>query len=145
MYGMNNSYNSLPQYQQLQLQQYQPQTFLQQPQMQMQQQNNENMKWVAVNGIEGAKSHIVQPNSTCWMLDNNESKFYVKSADAYGVTTLKAFEFTEITNKNDFKEVSKESNINLSEYIKKSEIDEIIANKIQQIMSNDNKEVIANE
>lgn len=55
-----------------------------------------NVNWIPVSGIEGAKNHIVQPNCTAWLMDNNESKFYVKSADSLGVTTLKAYQFNEI-------------------------------------------------
>jgi hypothetical protein len=56
----------------------------------------QNVTWIPVSGVQGAKDHIVQPGMTAWLMDNNESKFYVKSADNLGVTTLKAFQFVEI-------------------------------------------------
>lgn len=64
---------------------------------------NQNVTWIQVNGINGAKEHIVQPNQTAWLMDNNDSVFFVKSADNLGVTTLKCYKFFEIdpqSNKN---------------------------------------------
>ena len=58
----------------------------------------QNMRWIPVNGVEGARAHIVQPGVTAWLMDNNEPFFYVKSADAYGVTSLKTFRFEEVAN-----------------------------------------------
>lgn len=64
---------------------------------------NQNVTWIQVNGINGAKEHIVQPNQTAWLMDNNDSVFFVKTADNLGVTTLKCYKFFEIdpqSNKN---------------------------------------------
>lgn len=61
-----------------------------------QQPQPQNTQWIPVNGIDGAKAHMVQPNVTAWLMDNNEPFFYVKSADALGVTSLKAFRFEEV-------------------------------------------------
>lgn len=55
-----------------------------------------NVNWIYVNGYEGAKSNIVQPGQTAWMMDNNDPVFYVKSVDNMGSATLKAFGFSEI-------------------------------------------------
>lgn len=57
---------------------------------------NQNVTWIQVNGINGAKEHIVQPNQTAWLMDNNDSVFFVKTADNLGVTTLKCYKFFEI-------------------------------------------------
>lgn len=65
---------------------------------------SQNMQWIPVNGIEGAKAHIVQPNITAWLMDNNEPFFYVKSADALGVTSLKVFKFEEVHMENEQKQ-----------------------------------------
>lgn len=75
---------------------------LQQYQQYQNQQNipNQNVTWIQVNGINGAKEHIVQPNQTAWLMDNNDSVFFVKSADNLGVTTLKCYKFFEIDTKN---------------------------------------------
>lgn len=58
----------------------------------------QNMRWIPVNGVEGARAHIVQPGVTAWLMDNNEPFFYVKSADSYGVTSFKTFRFEEVVN-----------------------------------------------
>lgn len=108
-----------------------------------QQQNNNlnqsNVNWVQVNGIEGAKAHIVQPNATIWLMDNNEPVFYVKKADNLGTTTLKAYKFTEISDKINSNAFSPQSDINLSMYVRKDEIDDLIANKISQLAENELK------
>lgn len=103
MYNYNNSnYNSYP----TNYMNYQPsymntqQRISQLPQYpQYNNQNNipnQNVTWIQVNGIAGAKEHIVQPNQTAWLMDNNDSVFFVKSADNLGVTSLKCYKFFEI-------------------------------------------------
>lgn len=103
MYNYNNSnYNSYP----TNYMNYQPsymnnqQRMSQLPQYpQYNNQNNipnQNVTWIQVNGIAGAKEHIVQPNQTAWLMDNNDSVFFVKSADNLGVTSLKCYKFFEI-------------------------------------------------
>lgn len=111
-----------------------------QPQQQVQQAPTQNVSWIPVNGIEGAKNHIVQPSQTAWLMDNNESKFYVKSADSLGVTTLKAYQFNEIDVNSSFKTVLNETQVNLQEYVKRSEIEEIISNKLREIAQSELKE-----
>ena len=56
----------------------------------------QNVNWIQVAGIEGARNQIVQPGQTAWMMDNNSPMFYVKSVDGMGSATLKAFTFKEI-------------------------------------------------
>ena len=68
-----------------QRQQYQPQS------------PSQNVNWIQVAGIEGAKNQIVQPGQTAWMMDNNSPVFYVKSVDGMGSATFKAFRFEEIS------------------------------------------------
>jgi hypothetical protein len=58
---------------------------------------NQNVNWIPVSGMQGARDHIVQPNQTAWMMDNNEQIFYVKQADGFGTTSFKAYRFEEIT------------------------------------------------
>lgn len=55
-----------------------------------------NVNWIQVAGIEGARSQIVQPGHTAWMMDNNSPVFYVKSVDGMGSATFKVFQFAEI-------------------------------------------------
>lgn len=87
--GLSNSMdiqNRIQQLQQIQ-QQYHP----------AQQMPQQNVNWIQVSGIDGAKNQIVQPGTTAWMMDNNAPVFYVKSADAMGTATFKAFRFEEIS------------------------------------------------
>lgn len=55
-----------------------------------------NVNWIQVNGIDGAKSQIVQQGQTLWMMDNNDKIFYIKSVDNVGSANLKMFRFEEI-------------------------------------------------
>ena len=57
----------------------------------------QNVNWIQVAGLEGARNQIVQPGQTAWMMDNNSPMFYVKSVDGMGSATLKAFTFKEIS------------------------------------------------
>lgn len=52
------------------------------PNFQAQQQPSptSNVSWIYVNGISGAKEHIVQPCQTAWMMDNNSPAIYIKAA-----------------------------------------------------------------
>ena len=44
----------------------------------------QNVNWIYVAGVDGAKNQIVQPGNTAWMMDN------------MGSATFKAFQFQEI-------------------------------------------------
>lgn len=63
---------------------------------QAQQAQMSNVAWVYVNGIEGARNQIVQPNQVAWMMDNSEPRIYVKAVDNVGSVTLRAFALNEI-------------------------------------------------
>ena len=56
----------------------------------------QNVNWIYVAGVDGAKNQIVQPGNTAWMMDNNSPVFYVKTVDNMGSATFKAFQFHEI-------------------------------------------------
>lgn len=56
----------------------------------------QNVNWIPVAGLDGAKNQIVQPGQTTWMMSNNEQVFFVKSVDGMGSATLRAFRFQEI-------------------------------------------------
>lgn len=66
-----------------------------QPQQQVAQPQS-NVSWVQVAGVDGIKNTTVQPNTTVWAMDSNDTVFYVKSADNMGVCTTKAYRFAEI-------------------------------------------------
>ena len=40
----------------------------------------ENINWINVNGIQGAKDVQIQANQTAWLMDMNQPVFYVKKS-----------------------------------------------------------------
>ena len=87
-YPQGYQYVSTPQQRLAQMEQQYPQFAPQTP--------AQNVQWIQVSGLQGAREHIVQPNTTAWLMDNNDPVFYVKSSDNLGVTSLKAYRFEEI-------------------------------------------------
>nr|DAU71941.1 MAG TPA: hypothetical protein [Caudoviricetes sp.] len=77
---------------------YMPQMNQMNQMQQVQQTNNAqtNVSWIYVNGIQGARDHIVQPNQTAWMMDNNDPMIHVKAVDSMGTATLKSFRLIEV-------------------------------------------------
>lgn len=95
-YPMQNQYPM--QAQQLQSLQNQIQALQQQSQMaNMQHPAQPNSQIQYVNGIDSANAYIMSPNSSVLLMDSNKPRFYVKSSDAAGSCTVKAFDFTEST------------------------------------------------
>lgn len=116
------------------------------------QQNNQatpmqNVNWIRVSGIDGAKNQIVQPGQTVWMMDNNEPYFYVKSADNVGSCTFRIFQFTEV--QEIAQEQTEQQKIDLSEYVQRGEFEQLKA-MIEQLTNaqgkqpvKENKEVVS--
>ena len=50
-----------------------------------------------VQGIAGAKSYLVAPNSTVTLWDSESPSIYVKSADASGLPRIRIFDYVERT------------------------------------------------
>ena len=48
-----------------------------------------------VNGKQSAESYQMSPNSSVILMDSEKARFYVKKTDASGVSTIKAYDFTE--------------------------------------------------
>ena len=72
----------------------------QQQQQQMQPQYNPQPSgnYYYVNGVEGAKAFMVQPNTAVVLFDSDSNnRFYVKMANQNGQATLKTYEYTEPT------------------------------------------------
>lgn len=64
-----------------------------QPQYNNQQtQNSSGLIWV--QGIEGAKSYLVAPNTTVQLWDSERQTIYLKSADASGMPSIKTLDYT---------------------------------------------------
>jgi len=60
-------------------------------------QTNRSSGLIWVNGEEGARSYAIAPNSNVMLLDaENEGRFYIKTADNIGMTSLRVFEYKEI-------------------------------------------------
>lgn len=59
-------------------------------------QPKQNISWINVNGLQGARDVQIQANQTAWLMDMNAPVFYMKQADSMGVCTLKAYRFEEI-------------------------------------------------
>lgn len=77
---------------------------------------------IRVTGIEGAKAYQMPANSTVALFDNNDDYMYIKTTDGAGFPSIRIFKFEEV---NDFLK-SSESQINMSEYITKDELFEIL-------------------
>lgn len=109
---------------------YQPQFPQMMPQsmaMQTPQYNNNNLTWV--QGIGGAKSYLVAPNSTATLWDSERQTIYLKSADASGMPSMKIIDYTirdEGANSGNIPPVVNEPNNN-TEYVLKSDFDALKA------------------
>ncbi len=99
----------------------------------------QNVNWIQVSGIEGAKSQIVQQGHMAWMMDNNAPYFYVKSVDNVGSCTFRIFQFTEV------QEVAQEQpeqpQIDLSQYVQRGEFEQLKA-MIEQLNNAQEKQHI---
>ena len=95
-YMMQNPY-ALPNIQQPQ--QFQQPNFMQnqqQFQSQTAPERRTNADFIYVSNIQQVREHIVQPNQMLYFMNNNEPEFYIKTADNFGTTQLKAYRFSEI-------------------------------------------------
>lgn len=91
---------------------------------QPQQQPMTNVSWIYVNGISGAREHIVQPGQTAWMMDNNDPIIYVKAVDSMGSANLRAFALQEIQPGAQAQE-PQTPQIDMSDYATKSDIERL--------------------
>jgi len=75
---------------------YQPAMQQFQTMQQPQQQNSGGLLWV--QGIEGAKSHFVDPGRSALLMDSESNSFFIKSADTSGMPLpLRIFDYQERT------------------------------------------------
>ena len=98
-YGMYGNY-AMPSYQQGNYQQpvYQ-QPMYQQPMYQQQPQQVPQTKYLPltfVNGVEGAKAFIVEPNKMIYLMDEENGVIYKKTADNVGKAILEPFAYKPI-------------------------------------------------
>ena len=87
---------------------------------------NNGIIWV--QGIEGAKAYQLVPNSNVQLMDSeNDGVFYIKVSDNVGMCTLRTFKYTEVTNE------PHTHDVDLSRYVTRDEVAEIVANTIRGI------------
>jgi hypothetical protein len=113
---MPNTYNPyMQQYQQMIQPQVQPQ----------QQQSSGGLLWV--QGIEGAKSHFVEPGRSVLLMDSESNSFFIKSADVSGMPLpLRIFDYTERTTQQ-VPQQPTAANTDTSTYITREEFEQRIA------------------
>ena len=96
-----------------------------QPTTQQQQQvYQNNIIWV--KGKENARSMQVPPNSTVILLDSEVRKFYIKTTDDIGLGKLRVFSYVEEPDNDSTNTSSSVPNIDLSNYVTKTELEEIV-------------------
>lgn len=83
-------------------------------------------------GIEGAKAFPIAPNQTVFLMDSNDPVAYIKSADMSGKQTLRIFDMVERTEE----AKPEEPKIDMSEYVKRSDIEDMIADAVDKAMAN---------
>lgn len=67
-------------------------------QMYPQYQQQSGILWV--QGETGAKSYLVAPGNSVLLMDSEAQRFYLKTADAAGMPSMKVYEYTEVTGEN---------------------------------------------
>lgn len=107
-----------------------------QPQQQ-QQQVNSGVIWV--QGESGAKSYLVAPGQSVWLMDSENNVFYIKTSDGSGMPMpLRIFDYTERT-----QQQSKQTNTQTNnDYITRKEFEKRLAelrNAKQSVSTNESK------
>lgn len=102
-----------------------------------QQSSSQNVNWIYVSGVDGAKNQIVQPGQTAWMMDNNQPYFYVKSVDNVGSSTFRIFQFAEVQDVAE--EQPAQPQIDLSQYVQRGEFDDLKA-QLEQLTTAQKKQ-----
>lgn len=84
-----------------------------------------NIIWV--NGIEGAKAWQLNPNSMVILLDSEtDGKMYIKVSDSIGMPSLRIFNYVEEVQTLPTNNVTNNSDLDLSQYVKKDELEKLI-------------------
>lgn len=72
-----------------------------QPQQQMQMPRQNNTIFVFVNGIDEARTYILSPNQTAYLLDNNSNHLFIKKADMSGRYVMEDYILTKAEQENE--------------------------------------------
>lgn len=101
-----------------------------------------NVNWIRVNGVEGAKNQIVQPNETVWMMDNNLPYIYAKAVDKFGTPDFHIY-YTEEVSEADMVKAQQpaQPQIDLSQYVQRGEFDELKA-QLEQLTTTQKKQPV---
>ena len=95
-----------------------------------------NIIWV--QGIDSAKNYPIQPNEILLMLDQrDEGFFYIKVCDNIGMSNLRVFNFTEVTEIGEQKNLNdslqqQTNNIDFSQFVTKDEMAQMIEERLMQ-------------
>lgn len=81
------------------------------------QQHNNGIVWV--QGIEGAKAYQLSPGSNVILMDSEDDRFYIKTADNIGMCNLRIFEFKEITQ-------SKQEKVDTTQFVTREEFNRLV-------------------
>ena len=57
--------------------------------------NQNAILWV--QGLEAAKAYPVAPGSNVLLMDSDDSRFFIKSADQSGMPSLRVFQYSKVT------------------------------------------------
>lgn len=116
------SYNNYPQYQPYQQPIQQP---MQQPQIQQQvQQTIPQQILVWVQSEDEATKYPLQAGQSLFLMNQNDSYLYMKSVDQLGKPTFIKKRLVDETDNTD--------KVDMSEYIRREEVDNLISDKIQK-------------
>lgn len=86
------------------------------------QQATNGITWV--QGIEGAKAWQLSPGSNALLMDSeNDGVFYIKVSDNVGMCSLRTFKYEEVVS-------NPTPQVDLSEYVKKTELEALINNML---------------
>lgn len=94
---------------------YQP---MQAQQTQPAQQSQQGSGLIWVQGEAGARGYLVAPGQSLMLLDSERPSFYIKTADAAGVPSMRMFDYTERTGQ------AQEAPKNAEQYATRAELEE---------------------
>lgn len=96
------------------------------PQQQANNVQNQMNQYAFVNGVEGAKSFIMQPNQTVLLMDSENPVCYMKQSNGLGQSTLRYFKLTEITEQDVRNNASKGDKVINNDYVLRSDYDALL-------------------
>lgn len=111
----------------------------QQMPQQEQAQNSSGVIWV--QGEAGAKSYLVANGANVLLMDSESNTFYLKSADASGMPSMRIFDYTERVNTKNSPPVTQ---TNVKQFATKEEL-ESIAKRLEMLENKKKRGVTADE